>query len=670
MRLMKPLVFAAILCLMVSPALFAQCPQAGSLTFATTLSGSQFGGQGAASGFGNGFITINPMTNQANVNLNVGGIGSNITNAGLFSNGSLAIPFTNSNTTFNNGNLSTTISLTPGQVNSILSNPGSFNFGVQTAEFPNGALNGSLMPLLTFGGTLSGTQVVGSGGATSGGGAFTAQLVPNGNGNGFLLNTSVTPNGIGGSLTGITLGQGATGTNGTTIATISNGGTLTNGQFTASTPLTNAQALALMTNPGNFFLTTNTANGALRSQFGAVQNELFIPVAGAVSGASGSQWLTDVNIFNESFSQPATVTVQFLPANQSNVANGGLNTPNATTITIAPRTVSAQTGILNNLFSIANGLGALRLVSDQPIAATARIYNDQRALGRGTLGEVLAAMNLCQAYSRGVIVGIANSASGSTSFATRTNIGFFNPTGAPVQVNLLLRNNSGAIAATNTLTIPAFGMMQLPSLSTNGGGVFNNVANDVTAGAIAYQSSAPIFAYASINDNASGDTSLVFAQPDVSAQPIAGTDADVAAIVTQADQGEVQLSQLGNRARSVAVQQFAQQMVTAHSADLANAQSLFASLGISASATNATVTALQAQNQTTMTNLNGMNSGTAWDRSFMQAEVAMHQQVLGMLDTMLIPSATSSRLQQFLQTERANVASHLAQAQSILAGLQ
>ncbi len=89
----------------------------------------------------------------------------------------------------------------------------------------------------------------------------------------------------------------------------------------------------------------------------------------------------------------------------------------------------------------------------------------------------------------------------------------------------------------------------------------------------------------------------------------------------------------------MAVQQFAQQMVTTHGVGLQQAQSLFGTLGISASTTNATVTAMQQANQQTIANLNGMGVGRAWDRTFMQAEVSVHQQLLNMLDSTLINAA-------------------------------
>ena len=87
----------AVCLLLVPTSAFAQnsCAPAGTLSFPVTLAGSQFGGSGSATGFGTGFITLNPANNTATLQLSTNGLGPNITSAALLSNGSNVLSFFN-----------------------------------------------------------------------------------------------------------------------------------------------------------------------------------------------------------------------------------------------------------------------------------------------------------------------------------------------------------------------------------------------------------------------------------------------------------------------------------------------------------------------------------------------------------------------------------------------
>jgi putative membrane protein len=131
--------------------------------------------------------------------------------------------------------------------------------------------------------------------------------------------------------------------------------------------------------------------------------------------------------------------------------------------------------------------------------------------------------------------------------------------------------------------------------------------------------------------------------------------------------GEVQEGQVAlTRASSAVVQQFAQQMITDHTNALAQAQSTFAAAGITPSANNPTAQFLQAQTQQEIALLN-TQSGTTFDRTYMQEQVNDHQKVLQMIDAILLPSAAATpQVTTLLQQMRATVAQHLATAQTIL----
>jgi predicted outer membrane protein len=72
------------------------------------------------------------------------------------------------------------------------------------------------------------------------------------------------------------------------------------------------------------------------------------------------------------------------------------------------------------------------------------------------------------------------------------------------------------------------------------------------------------------------------------------------------------------------------------------AQALFTSISIAA-ASNFTTQNLQTLVQETRTMLANTAPGPAFDRAFLQNQLQMHQMVLGMIDTMLLPSAHSQQ---------------------------
>jgi putative membrane protein len=682
MRLTKVLtVFAAVL-ILASPLSAQNClDNSTGLTFTSSLSGSQFGGQGSPSGLGNSSISIDPNTGVATVTLNTSGLGGTITGAGLNRNGTnggssqSVLSFTDADNTFDqDGSLTRTLTLSPTLLNEILANPSNFSIGVNTGEFPDGALSGSLMQAQSYAGTFSGSSVVGdTSGSTNGGGSFTADITPSTSGTGSVLNYSFTPTGIGNNLTGFGLYQGQAGTNGTLFQSLSTGGTLTNGRLTGSIPLTAAQAQQLMTNPSGFYLSASTSqfpNGAIRSQFGTASNEWFLPVAGSVRGRFNTTWQTALQIYNASPSTRATVTVQLLAAGQSNFSGGSMNATNVGTLTVPAGGVSTLNNSLEGLFNLNTGTGALRILSDQPIVVTERIY-DAAGGSDGSDAQQIYAMTRCEALTRGVLIGAANANDNGTglSAATRTSIGFFNPNAVAVTVNLTstsangVGNGDGTTTA-QTITLQPFQQTQMPLMGTNG--LFTTAG--FRGGAVTFIASAPIFAYTSTTNNSTGDTHVLMAKEDQSATTAAMSDSDIAAIVTAANQGEVQQGNLAvNRATAPAVRDFAQQMVTQHTIAQAQAQTVFTNAGITPS-TNATSTYLTTNSQQTQATLSGM-SGNSFDRAYIQSQITMHQMVLATIDQVLLPSAQNAQLRNLLQTMAAEVQSHLTQAQQVLTNL-
>ena len=143
------------------------------------------------------------------------------------------------------------------------------------------------------------------------------------------------------------------------------------------------------------------------------------------------------------------------------------------------------------------------------------------------------------------------------------------------------------------------------------------------------------------------------------------SDADIAAIVTNASQGEIDQGQVAQtKASSDEVRAFARMMVTDHTNALNQARSLFSERNISTSTSYDVANNLQSLSQQTISALNTY-SGDAFDRPYIQSQIDMHQWLLNSLDNNLIPSESSRQLRDFLQTQRTAVAMHLDRARQI-----
>jgi putative membrane protein len=155
-----------------------------------------------------------------------------------------------------------------------------------------------------------------------------------------------------------------------------------------------------------------------------------------------------------------------------------------------------------------------------------------------------------------------------------------------------------------------------------------------------------------------------------SSMPGMMSDADVAAVVTNANQGEIAQGQAAStRASSTDVRAFAQMMVNDHTNALNQARDLFSRTNINANTNNDVASNLQSNANQTLSALNTYN-GSEFDRQYMQSQVDMHQWLLNSLDNTLIPSARNRDFRSFLQTQRSAVAMHLDRARQILGSLR
>jgi len=152
-------------------------------------------------------------------------------------------------------------------------------------------------------------------------------------------------------------------------------------------------------------------------------------------------------------------------------------------------------------------------------------------------------------------------------------------------------------------------------------------------------------------------------------QVMALSDAQSAAVLSALNSGEILVAQaVLPRLANADAEAFAQRMITEHGTLNQQAAALLMQLGITPQA-NAVSQALDANAQQVISQLSGM-SGAALDLAYMNSQVQMHEQALGMLDCVVLNSVQNGTLRQFvMNTVRPGVIDHLASATSLVAAL-
>lgn len=165
---------------------------------------------------------------------------------------------------------------------------------------------------------------------------------------------------------------------------------------------------------------------------------------------------------------------------------------------------------------------------------------------------------------------------------------------------------------------------------------------------------------------AAAASSLVLLAGNALAQ--APSDAQIASIVVTANQVDIDAGKLAeSKGSNAEVKAFGKQMVTDHSGVNKQAVALVTKLKVTPE-DNATSKSLKAGGVDNVRNLEKLN-GAAFDRAYVDHEVAYHQQVLDAIDKTLIPSAQNAELKSLLVSVRPAFVAHLEHAKSLQATL-
>src|SRR5687768_12716050 len=141
----------------------------------------------------------------------------------------------------------------------------------------------------------------------------------------------------------------------------------------------------------------------------------------------------------------------------------------------------------------------------------------------------------------------------------------------------------------------------------------------------------------------------------------AWTDANVVDVLTVANQGEVDYSQIGaEKATRADVKKYAQMMVKDHGTMLEAVKSLATRLNVTP-ATNEKANDLKEENTKDITDLNAKTVGKEFDDEFMEEQVDMHQETLDLLND-LDSRTTNADLKAAIAEAKPKVQAHLDQA--------
>ena len=146
------------------------------------------------------------------------------------------------------------------------------------------------------------------------------------------------------------------------------------------------------------------------------------------------------------------------------------------------------------------------------------------------------------------------------------------------------------------------------------------------------------------------------------------TDPQIASIVVTANQVDIDAGKLAKSMGSNAdVKKFADQMITDHTGVNKSAVDLVTKLKVTPE-DNPTSQSLKAGGDKNLANLKTLK-GAAFDKAYIDNEVAYHQAVLDAVDKTLIPGATNAELKALLVKVRPAFVAHLEHAKHVQSSL-
>jgi len=160
-----------------------------------------------------------------------------------------------------------------------------------------------------------------------------------------------------------------------------------------------------------------------------------------------------------------------------------------------------------------------------------------------------------------------------------------------------------------------------------------------------------------------------FALAATGAYAQAPNDAQIAHIVVTANQVDIDAGKLAeSKGSSADVKSFGKQMITDHTGVNKQATALVQKLKVTPE-DNPTSQSLKSGGAENVKKLEGL-SGAAFDKAYIDHEVAYHEQVLDAIDKTLVPNAKNAELKALIVKVRPAFVAHLEHAKKIQSTLK
>lgn len=468
------------------------------VTFSTAMTGAaEAPSPGSPDGSGLGVVTVKESTIRFSIQ--VKGISTplfaHIHKGAAGAPGPVVVDF--NSPTFSAGVATGSVTATSRALaDDIAAHPELYYLNVHTAEFPAGALRGQLdsgpPKSATVSATLTGAGEAPAAGAPEGGGVATVTFQ-----NGVATFTLLF-HGIG-NPTASHIHRGVAGLSGPVVLGFNP--VFTGGFATGTVPVSAALQADILSDPANYYVNVHTSDlpgGAIRGQLADVSPATYLPTVAKAVGLNGTNFVTDVRLVNATATD-LPVTLDYFAS-----SGAGLSEPTATrTVTVAANGQAVLNDVLGSLFQT-TGSGSLRVVSSRSVIVQARVLNDLRDAGRGTTGVFVPGMTAGEARTYGTLALLSSSSAADLAAGKgfRTNVGYFNPGTKAVKLTLSPKRNDGtALGAPVVITVPGYSRVQQPVFDMIGS-VTDPAQPDFF---VSYTSDGPIFVYAVVVDNVTGD---------------------------------------------------------------------------------------------------------------------------------------------------------------------
>jgi putative membrane protein len=146
------------------------------------------------------------------------------------------------------------------------------------------------------------------------------------------------------------------------------------------------------------------------------------------------------------------------------------------------------------------------------------------------------------------------------------------------------------------------------------------------------------------------------------------SDNQIAEILKTANKAEIDAAKLAkDRAANSEVRSYAEHMIVEHTQNTKDEKELGKKIDVKPESSDIAKD-LKKDAKNKYSELK-KNRGSAFDKTYIDQQVALHQQLIKDLDEKLIPAAQNPQMKEFLQTTRTHVEDHLAKAQEIQTSL-